>query len=170
MFPVREKSPQCIHRSCPVLPRLDSSRHPFLLPHHTSFYLSSPHLTSSRTLVLHRHSALCLTLSCFGLLPLLLVFLCFSLRNLAASPHLSRPVSLCLASPHLVLTSFTSHRLASPRLSSPHFVPSCLATTRLDSVRFSSPLPVLMFFLTELYAGVTVPRSPLSFLTMEMYR
>lgn len=47
VFPVREKSPQCIHRSCPsVSPRLDSSCLSLLLPHHTSFYLSSPRFTS----------------------------------------------------------------------------------------------------------------------------
>ena len=118
--------------------------------------LTSPHLalpllasfTSSRTLVLHRHSALCLTLSRFALLPLLVFLRFFSPRNLTASPHLiSRLVSLRLASsrlasPHLVLARalprIASPRLASPRLSSPRLTSSRLASPRLDSTRLDS--------------------------------
>ena len=146
MFPVREKSPQCIHRSsCPVLPRLDSPS-PLTSPHLALPLLAS--FTSSRTLVLHRHSALCLTLSRFALLPLLVFLRFFSPRNLTASPHLiSRLVSLRLASPRLASPRPTSSwlelylaspRLASPRLSSPRLTSSRLASPRLDSTRLDS--------------------------------
>lgn len=61
------------------------------------------------------------------------------------SPHLiSRLVSLCLVSSPLGLPYLASSRLTSSRL----------ATTRLDSTRLhsvlSSPLPMLVFFSTEL--------------------
>ena len=52
VFLVREKNPQCIHRSCPSvspLPPLDSSRLSLSSPHHTSLYLSSPRLASPRS-------------------------------------------------------------------------------------------------------------------------
>lgn len=182
MFPVREKSPQCIHRSsCPVLPRLDSPS-PLTSPHLALPLLAS--FTSSRTLVLHRHSALCLTLSRFALLPLLVFLRFFSPRNLTASPHLiSRLVSLRLASPrptsswlelYLASPRLASRRLASVRLVSLRLVLPRHDSTRLDSTRLgslvSSSRAYVFLDREPLYAGVTVPRSPLSFLTMEMYR
>lgn len=87
-------------------------------------------------------------------------------RNLAsprlASPHLSsRLVSLCLVSSPLGLPYLASSRLTSSRL----------ATTRLDSTWFSHLLfPCLCFSRQSSYAGATVPCSPLSFLTTEIYR
>lgn len=82
-------------------------------------------------------------------------------RNLA-SPHLiSRLVSLCLVSSPLGLPYLASSRLTSSRL----------ATTRLHSTRFSHLLfPCLCFSRQSSYAGATVPCSPLSFLTTEIYR
>lgn len=64
------------------------------------------------------------------------------------SSALSSPRRRNLASPHLI-SRLVSSRLALPRIISSHFVSPCHDSTRLHLV-LSSPLPVLVFFSTEL--------------------
>lgn len=70
-------------------------------------------------------------------------------RNLA-SPRLASPrFTSSLVSSRLALPRLVSSRFALPRIISSHFVSPCHDSTRLHSV-LSSPLPLLVFFSTEL--------------------